>query len=447
MLKKLTQIFLLSTLSSVLFVAHGATSNNQNRIEAIANEQVILKSDLDQQEKEYTQKLKAHLSADQIPDRLTIRKQALDNLINRSLVEQLASRMGVTISDVQLDQMMATAAKMNGITVSKLYEESFKREGLTPQQTREKFRKEALISEFQNINVRRRINISNQELDQMVEILKKENGNETTYHIADIFLRLENSMSPEEIGKVEDLAKSLVKRIKAGENFAKLAAQYSADDKAGNGGDWGIVNVHSLPTMFADNIIGAKSGDLIGPVRIDSGFLIIKVIEVKGSKFAPDMKVHLRHILIKPTLILSDSKVVDQMKQIRQRILDHSSDFASEARKFSEDPSSAVNGGDLGLMSLDLFDPLFSQNVSTLQIGEISEPFKSSYGWHIAQLVEKKVDPNSNSALKDQAFQLLFSKRYNEELILWFNDLRNNSYIKIMDPKLANLPKPGVVKD
>ena len=447
MLKKLSALALISALCAGAFAAQSPSPEEKNRIEAIANDRVILKSELDRYTVEYTNKMKQHLSAAQLPDAKIIRKQALDHLINAALVEQMADKMGVNISDVQLDQLMATAAKMNNTTVQKLYEESFRKDGLTPAQTREKFKREALISELQNINIRRRIKISNQEIDRMVELLKHEEGMETSYHIADIFLRLESGMSPKEMGQVEELARDLAQRIRKGENFGKLAAQYSQDDKASSGGDWGSVNVNSLPTMFAEHLAGAKAGDVIGPVRIDSGYLIIKVINIKGASYEPDIKVRVRHILIRPTVILSDAKVVERLNAIRERLASHESDFATEAKKYSEDAASAVDGGDLQLQSPDIFDPMFAQNVKTLAIGEISEPFKSSFDWHIAQLMERKVDPNSNSALKDKAFQIIFSKRYNEELVMWLNELRNGSYIKIMDPELASVQQPGTVED
>lgn len=437
MLKKLISLLIVSSLT---FGSQAVMADSEkNRIEAIANDRVILKSDLDKYEADYLKKMRSHLSAEQLPDRLTIRRQALDQLINSALVEQLAEKMGVSISDTHLDQMMETAAKINGTTVQRLYEESFKRDGLTPAQTREKFRKEALLSEFQSINVRKRIKISNQEIDQMVDILKKEQGHEVMYQIADIFLRLESSMSPQEIAQVENLANELVNRIKKGESFGKLAAQYSQDDKASSGGEWGETNINSLPTMFTDHIVGAKEGDIIGPVRIDSGYIIIKIMKIKGHKYAPDLKVKLRHILIKPTVILSDSKAVEKLNEIRARIESHQSDFGTEASKYSEDPASAVNGGDIEMQSPDMFDPLFAQNIKTLKVGEISAPFKSGYGWHIVQLIDKKVDMNSQSALKDKAFEILFSRRYNEELIFWLNELRNQSYIKIMDEDLQKV--------
>ena len=435
--KKTPVLILAALLAGGVAPAADQIPAGHNRIEAVANSRVILRSDLDAYEAEYLKKMRAHLSPEQIPDRKTVRKQALDQLINTSLVEQLGEKMGVTISDVQLDQMMETAARMNGTTVQKMYEESFRREGLTPAQTREKFRREALISELQSISVRKRIKISNQEIDRMVEMLKAEGGHETFYHVAGIFLKITSSMSPQEMDAVEKQAEDLVRRIRAGENFAKLAARYSQDEKAADGGDWGTVNIHSLPTIFADNVVNTKPGDIVGPVRGDAGFLIIKVIDVKGARFQPDVKVHLRHILIKPTVILSDARVTDQLEKIRSRVLSGESDFATEARKYSEDPASAVEGGDLGLVNPEIFDPLFAQNIKPLGAGEISAPFRSSYGWHIAQMLEKKTDPNSNSALKDQAFQLLFSKRYNEELIMWLNELRNDSYIKITDPELS----------
>ena len=416
----------------------GAQTGTVDRIEAVVNNGVILESDLDAAFAKYKKRVLENIPAGQsAPDDLTLRKHALEQLINASLVTQLGEKMGVQISDMETDQLIESVAKMSNRTVNQVYEDYFKNEGLTPLQTREKIKKEALISELQHISVRKRVRISNQEIEQTMEMLKQQNNIETKYDLASIFLRVDDHASAEEAARIEELAKQIVQRVRNGEKFSALAMKYSQDPKAAEGGNWGQMSINTMPTVFLENVSNAKKGDLIGPNRTDAGYIIILVKDIQGTAFQPDISIKTRHILIKPTIIVSDEQVVEKLRGLRKALENGTADFADLARKYSEDPGTSVKGGEIDWANPKIFDPIYAQTALSLKPGEISEPFKSSFGWHIVQLIDKKIDTNSNSELKDRAYQMLFDRRYNDELILWLNELRNNSYIKIIDPQLS----------
>ena len=416
----------------------GAQTGTVDRIEAVVNNGVILESDLDAAFAKYKKRVLENIPAGQsAPDDLTLRKHALEQLINASLVTQLGEKMGVQISDMETDQLIESVAKMSNRTVNQVYEDYFKNEGLTPLQTREKIKKEALISELQHISVRKRVRISNQEIEQTMEMLKQQNNIETKYDLASIFLRVDDNASAEEAARIEELAKQIVQRVRNGEKFSALAMKYSQDPKAAEGGNWGQMSINTMPTVFLENVSNAKKGDLIGPNRTDAGYVIILVKDIQGTAFQPDISIKTRHILIKPTIIVSDEQVVEKLRGLRKALENGTADFADLARKYSEDPGTSVKGGEIDWSNPKIFDPIYAKTALSLKPGEISEPFKSSFGWHIVQLIDKKIDTNSNSELKDRAYQMLFDRRYNDELILWLNELRNNSYIKIIDPQLS----------
>ena len=434
--KVLTSLIISCTLS--VSGTAGAQTGTVDRIEAVVNNGVILESDLDAAFAKYKKRVLENIPAGQsAPDDLTLRKHALEQLINASLVTQLGEKMGVQISDMETDQLIESVAKMSNRTVNQVYEDYFKNEGLTPLQTREKIKKEALISELQHISVRKRVRISNQEIEQTMEMLKQQNNIETKYDLASIFLRVDDNASAEEAARIEELAKQIVQRVRNGEKFSALAMKYSQDPKAAEGGNWGQMNINSMPTVFLENVSNAKKGDLIGPNRTDAGYIIILVKDIQGTAFQPDISIKTRHILIKPTIIVSDEQVVEKLRGLRKALENGTADFADLARKYSEDPGTSVKGGEIDWSNPKIFDPIYAKTALSLKPGEISEPFKSSFGWHIVQLIDKKIDTNSNSELKDRAYQMLFDRRYNDELILWLNELRNNSYIKIIDPQLS----------
>ena len=416
----------------------GAQTGTADRIEAVVNNGVILESDLDAAFAKYKKRVLENIPAGQsAPDDLTLRKHALEQLINASLVTQLGEKMGVQISDMESRQLIEPAPKMSNRTVNQVYQHYFKNEGLTPLQTREKIKKEALISELQHISVRKRVRISNQEIEQTMEMLKQQNNIETKYDLASIFLRVDDNASAEEAARIEELAKQIVQRVRNGEKFSALAMKYSQDPKAAEGGNWGQMSINTMPTVFLENVSNAKKGDLIGPNRTDAGYVIILVKDIQGTAFQPDISIKTRHILIKPTIIVSDEQVVEKLRGLRKALENGTADFADLARKYSEDPGTSVKGGEIDWSNPKIFDPIYAKTALSLKPGEISEPFKSSFGWHIVQLIDKKIDTNSNSELKDRAYQMLFDRRYNDELILWLNELRNNSYIKIIDPQLS----------
>ena len=413
-----------------------AETQTVDRVEAVVNNGVILESDLNAAFIKYKKHIQSNTPKGQeIPDDHTIKKQVLEQLINASLVTQLGEKMGVQISDMETDQLIESVAKMSNRTVNQVYEDYFKTEGLTPLQTREKIKKEALISELQHISVKKRVRISNQEIEKTMEILKEQHNVETKYDISSIFLRVDESATPEEIARTENLAHEIAARLKKGEKFSSLAMKYSQDPHSAEGGNWGKMSVDSMPTVFLENVSNAKKGDLIGPKRTETGYIIILVKDIEGTAYQPDISIKTRHILIKPTIVLSDEQVVAQLRKIKKDLESGTVDFADMARKYSEDPATSVKGGDLNWANPKIFDPIYAQTALSLKNGEISEPFKSSFGWHIVQLVDKKVDTDSNTELKDRAYQMLFERRYNDELILWINELRNNSYIKIIDPE------------
>lgn len=415
--------------------SHAAEPLLEDKIEAIVNQGVVLKSDLDEHLKIFKKKIFDSLPADQRPPEIFLRKQLLDQLIDLELISQLAEKMGIKISDMQLDSILDLTAKTQGKTVNQLYEESYKLYGLTPLETREKYKKETIVQQLQHLHIKNRIKISNQEIEQQMKILEEQSGIETKYNIQTIFLRNENSA---ENDNTYLLAKNIYDKLVKGENFKNLAIKYSQDPKASNGGDWGYAPINELPTVISENIMTSKVGDIIGPIHVDAGYIIIKINDIKGEVFKPDVNVHSRHIIIIPTIILSDEQVVDLLNKYRDDILADQTKFEEYAKKYSEDPVSAVNGGDLGYANPSTYDPAFAQVLDTLKIGEISKPFKTSFGWHIVQLLDKKIDTNTNTQLREHAYEILFKHRYNDELILWLNELRNSSYIKIVDPELTS---------
>ena len=405
---------LISLLTAGLFgvMSQGALAAPElmDKVLAVVNKDVVLAS----QQEALVQKVKASAqeSGQSLPDDVTLRKQALDRLIQESLQLQLAERQGLKISDTQLEQAIQSIAADNKMNLEQLRAQ-LEREGLTYAQYREEVRREILMNEVRRSQVRRRINISDQEVKQVVEVALPDNPNAEQLNAAK--------------AKIERILASL----KEGADFRKLAIAESNGPKALEGGDWGWLSPQEMPTLMAEAVQGAGKGDIVGPLRSGAGLHIIKIFDTKGQQQVMQTEVKARHILIKPSIILSEEKAKGTLDGILHDIKSGKASFASMAEKYSEDPGSAVQGGELGWSDPNVYVPEFRDMVNRLQPGQISEPFRTSHGWHIVQLEDRRSQDATGKAQEQRAYQLIFNRRFAEESQAWLDELRDEAYIQI----------------
>ncbi len=418
-----------------------ANSVANNRVVAVVNNSVILQSELDAQTDKFLKRVQKEVSSEQMPPIEFIKRQALEQLINEELTLQLAKRNGLTVTDMQLDEYLEAGAKMEGKKVRDIYDEYFQKYGMTPAETREELKRESLISQVQHMSVRQRVHISNHEIERIVKNMEDQGGTTAEYAISSMFIKVPENATTEQETQTEELAQKVYQLLIGGADFSKIAKEYA--DNATISETHGKKEIEykplsSIPSFIALRLPSTKKGDILSPVRHGSGFIIVRVDGVKGFDAGPDIEVKSRHILIKPTQIFSEKKVVDKLNLLRKDILDGKISFEDAAKQYSEDPASSVDGGELNWANPDTYDPIFKAELLTLSKMEISKPFKSSFGWHIVQLEDRRQLEGISSALKDKAAQMLYQKRYNEELMLWLNDLRNSSFVQITDPTLSD---------
>jgi peptidyl-prolyl cis-trans isomerase SurA len=234
----------------------------------------------------------------------------------------------------------------------------------------------------------------------------------------------------EEKDALEQQAKDIVARLNAGEDFATMAYTYSKGPKALEGGNWGWLRKEEMPTIFADQIKMQTKGSIIGPFRSGVGFHILKIDDVKGLETVSVTEVNARHILIKPTVILSDDGVKRQLNNIISKIQSGEGSFADFAEQYSEDPGSAAQEGELGYQTPELYVPEFKHQVETLPIGQISAPFKTVHGWHIVEVLDRRDVDKTGSAMQNRAYRILFNRKFNEEASAWLQEIRASAFIE-----------------
>ncbi|EGR0364929.1 peptidylprolyl isomerase SurA [Vibrio cholerae] len=423
---KLWKPTLISVLSALtLFNAH-AEPKQLDSVAVIVNSGVILQSDVDSALK--TIKANAKQNKQPLPQETVLREQVLEKLIIDTLQQQEADRIGVKIDDNRLNEAIKEIAKNNQQTQEQLIA-SVAQEGLTYPEFREQVRKEMAASDARNALVRRRINILPAEVDTLAELLAQETDATVQYKISHIQLRVDDGQDK---SAAETLANKLVNDLKNGADFAQMAYAYSKGPKALQGGDWGWMRKEEMPTIFADQIKMQNKGSIIGPFRSGVGFHILKIDDVKGLETVAVTEVNARHILIKPTIILSDEGAQKQLNEFVQRIKNGEVTFAELAQQYSQDPGSAAQKGELGYQTPDLYVPEFKHQIETLSVGQISEPFKTVHGWHIVEVLDRREVDRTDSALKNKAYRILFNRKFNEEASAWLQELRASAFVEVL---------------
>lgn len=369
-----------------------------------------------------------------LPSDRALRTQAIERLIIDSLQMQLAERMGIQISDPQLDQTIANIAQGDNLTIGQL-REKVASEGMSYEVYREEIRKELIVGEVRRANVRRRIYITPQEITNLVKLIDEQGGKEAEYQLGHILIAFPADPSDEDIEKSKDTAEKVIELLNNGSDFAKIATASSSGANALEGGDMGWMNINSMPTLFAEAVQGRTKDELIGPIRSGAGFHILKVIDTRGIEKVEVVELNARHILIKPSVILSDEKAVEMLKDFRAKILSGEADFAELAKEHSADPGSALKGGELGWADPNAYVPEFKDALNTLAIDEISQPVRSVHGWHLMQLLEKRVGDATEKLKEDKAYQLLFQRKFSEESDAWIREIRASAYIDVIAKK------------
>lgn len=402
-----------------------------NGVAVIVNNGVVLESEVVNTMNSV--KLNASRSGQQLPDDETLHHQIVERLIIDSIIQQIGQNAGIRINDQDVDQAIINIAQQNRISINQL-REHIAADGMNYETYREQIRKDMLLSEVRNNEVRRRVNILPQEIDSLAKQIAERAGNQSEFNLSHILIGLPENPNQQQVDRAEKQANSLVKQLKKGANFSKIAATYSADAQALQGGNMGWNNLEELPVIFADSLTKASKGGIIGPIRSGVGFHILRVndLRYKEAPSVTETEYHARHILLKPSVLMNDEQTVTQLNEFKNKISSGEASFEQLASEYSQDPGSAVQGGDLGWAIADIYDPPFRHALTSLEKGQISTPVRSSFGWHLIELVDVRHIDGTENAMKQQAHRLLFNRKFAEEVQGWMQEERAGAYVKIL---------------
>jgi peptidyl-prolyl cis-trans isomerase SurA len=408
--------------------AKASRGTQLDRVVAIVNDGVVLQSELDSEVQNVTTRLRAQKV--QLPAEQVVREQVLERMVLEAIQAQRADRAGIVVSDEQVNAALEDIARRNNVGFDQL-PDKLGSEGIVYADYRVNLRREIQRQMLRARDVVQRITLSPRELDQYIERQKHTATAANEYNVAHILIAVAQDASPAQLAAARQKAADIAARARAGEAFNQLAVTYSDSQTALEGGALGWLKGPSLPTFLADVIPRMQPGEVSEILQTGSGFHIVRLNEMR-SKSGPQIvkQVHLRHILLKPNEVQDDATVKQKLGEMRAQIL-AGADFAVLAKASSADPGSAIEGGDLGWMPLESFVPDFARVADALGDNEISEPFKTVFGWHIVQLLGRRDFDNTATAEREQAFQQLRESRVDEATEIWLQQLRDEAYVEL----------------
>jgi len=396
-------------------------------VAAIVNEGVVLKSQLYEQIEIISER--AAEQGMQLPPPDVLEEQILERLILTEVQLQRAYRIGVEISDEMLNQSIAAIAAQNGVPFEEM-PRVLQEDGMNYAEFRRTLREEITIEQLRRIEVGQRINVSEREIEQCIADLEGNVVANSEYELSHILLTMPETASSEVVAETQELANQIYAQLQNGADFRQLAARYSAGPTALEGGSLGWLDGQQVPTLFADVLQDMEAGDIAPPIRAASSFHIVKVDDLRSAVQRSEInQARVRHILIMPDEIIDDATAKQRLEESLEKIR-AGEDFGEQAKLLSDDPGSANLGGELGWAGPGTYAPEFEQTIAVSELGIVSDPFRTQFGWHILEVEERRVYDNTEDLKQSNCDLRIRNGKMEEESQLWMQRLRDEAFVE-----------------
>ena len=397
-----------------------------DRIVAIVNDDVITRSELEARFSSVSAQLRR--TGTPLPPSEVLRRQVLERLIVDRVQLQLARESGIRIDDETLNRALLQLAERNRLALRE-FRNALERDGYDFAKFREELRDEIAISELRKRQVESRVRVSERDVDDYLSTIENQ-GADSEYHIGHILIAVPDGASPEEIAEARERTEGVLGEIRAGADFANMAAANSDGRQALEGGDLGWRKAPDLPTMLGDAVLRLAVGEVTEPIRSASGFHLVKLIdERRGERPVVVEQTRARHILIVLDELTDEAAARRELSALRERVV-NGEDFGELARARSDDTGSAPKGGDLGWINPGDTVPEFENAMASLEPGGLGEPFKSQYGWHIVQVLERREHDDTGAARRAEALRSLRARKIEEDMQSWVRQVRGEAYVE-----------------
>lgn len=416
---------------STVFFAAAATAELAllDRVVAIVDDDVVLQSELDRRMVTVYEQIQR--SGTQPPAEEIIREQVLERLISERLQLNIGYKAGVRISDEEINQTLARVAAQNNLSIEQ-YVAAIDASGSNISSVRQDIANELTIMRVQQGRVMGRIRISEQELDNFLNSEEGKLATSADVNLGQILVSVPFDASIAETESIIRKVDAIAQDIANGADFRQLAIANSNDQSALDGGDLGWRKMAQLPRVFTAALTTMDVGQVSEPIRSAAGYHLLKLYDRRGGEKTLIEQHFARHILLKPNQLRDETATVQELRDLRQQIVD-GSDFATLSKEYSEDPGSALKGGELGWSTPGMFVPAFEEIMNSIALNAVSEPFKSQFGWHILQVTERRMEDFSENLLRNGAANLLRQRKFSEELQVWLQEIRDEAFVEIKE--------------
>jgi peptidyl-prolyl cis-trans isomerase SurA len=396
-----------------------------DQVVAIVDDDVIMASELRERLATVTENITGR--GLELPPEDELVRETLDRLIIESIQMQKAARVGVRVSDAQLNEAVQRIASQNRMSVPE-FRDRLEQEGKSYNEMREEIRREIMLQRIQSGNVNQLIQISEQEADNFLATEEGKKLTQEEYRLVHALLPVAPGASDKEVEAARNYVSEALERVRAGEAFDQVISS-SQGEHTFSGGDLGWRKRDDLPSLFSDVAPTLEEGETSEVIRSDSGFHLINLQDMRGGKqMVAQTKV--RHILVKPSEIKTAEQCQALIEELKSRIV-AGEDFADLAREYSDDIGSAQEGGDLGWASSGQMVPEFETEMAKTDIGSISNPVQSQFGWHILEVLDRRDEDVTELAIRRKAMDHLHGRKYQEELDAWLRRIRDEAFVDI----------------
>jgi len=397
-------------------------------IAAVVNEGVVTRTELTRQIA--TIEVRAQQGNFQLPPADILAEQVLERLIVDEIQMQRAERRGIVVSDQMLNSAIAQVAADSNVSFEEL-PELLLADGIKYADYRSELRKQLTMDQLRRIEVIGRIAVSQREIDQCLADLDDNVVVNSEYNLSHILVSISDSASGAQIAEAEQEAEQVYQQILAGADFSEMAVRHSDSQTALEGGALGWLKGSDLPTLFFDVMDTLEAGEVSTPVRNVSGFHLVKINELRSANQRSEIEqTHVRHILITPNEIIDDATARQRLDEAVERI-NGDEDFAEVAKLMSDDPGSANEGGDMGWTNPGTFVKEFEEVANNAEIGTLSAPFRTQFGWHILEVLERRTYDNTEDLKEGSCINRIRNSKLSSESELWVRRLRDEAYVDI----------------
>jgi len=399
-----------------------------DRVVAVVNDEALTQYEVNESKRVTVQQMKEAKVQPPAPDVLD--KQVLERLITERALMQFAKESGVRVDDTMVERTILRVAQENKLSPEE-FRKVLDRENIPYAKYREDVRKEVTLQRLREREVDSKIVVSDAEVDNYLATVAAQAGGESEYLLSHVLVRVQEQASPDQIDQRRRRAEDALTQIKSGADFTLVAASFSDAPDALQGGSLGWRTPARLPTIFADLVRGMKKDEVSGVLRSPAGFHILKLVDSR-SRNSPTVveQTRVRHILIKVNEIVSESEGKTRIDRARDRIVSGGVKFEEQAKAISEDASSA-KGGDLGWISPGDTVPDFEQAMMKLKPGDLSQPVRTPFGWHLLQVQERRQQDVTQERQRDQARQALRQRKSDEQFQEFVRQTRDRAFIEV----------------